>query len=299
MDSEENQSRAAKPLDTVKAAELPPVQNEAFHSFTLGQGADASSQRRLDTEQEVAKGNIPQFGIDFGPNASTTEQLNGDTNSATTGDNTLIVGLRADVFSPAPRDARDKNSDRPGKGDGGKAHDNHNQDHMVIDRKASSKFVAEARRATQNVRDGLPEGVRDVLKDVEVTPVKSLKDRKSGDTVNGAYGNDELMIAEKRIGKAKLESVIKHEFGHAFDEQKENGKELSEDPEFRKLVDAGTSKDRLLQRIKKDDPQSYYAEVFADLFASNLKAPSNDLAIPFLDKRLPGATDWVKRQMQK
>ncbi len=185
--------------------------------------------------------------------------------------------------------------ERPGRGDVGQAEESP----MKVDRKPSAKFVSEATQATESVRQQMPANIREALKDVEVTPVKSIKDKQSGDTVNGAFDENELLIAEKRAGNAKLESIIKHEFGHAFSASEKNGKLMSQDPEFRKLVDKATPRGSELEQIRKEDRDSYYEEVFADLFASNIKAPSRDLAIPNLDRRMPDATDWVKRRMQR
>jgi hypothetical protein len=74
---------------------------------------------------------------------------------------------------------------------------------------------------------------------------------------------------------------------------------MSQDPESRKLVDKATPKGSELEQIRKEDRDSYYEEVFADLFASNLKSPPRDLAIRNLDRRMPEATDWMKRRMQR
>lgn len=169
-----------------------------------------------------------------------------------------------------------------------------------IDRHASPQFKAEAASTAERIRAQLPDHVRDAVKNVRIEPVKSISHKREGFPINGAYNDNHMIIAEKRFGPAKLETVMKHEFGHAFDDNQPGGKPpLSTTPEFRRLVDKGAGRDPRLKEMRAGDRDTYYAEIFADLFARSINAPSRDLAVPHLDRQLPAAYDWVRRKVSR
>ncbi|MBX3073359.1 hypothetical protein KF913_05520 [Candidatus Obscuribacterales bacterium] len=280
--------------------DIPAARTEAYNSFQYSQNSDAT---RAATEKQVALGNLPSFSIDTGI-GGTADDARGGANGANrfqalsdTGFGKNEPGSDASFQLAAAGSRTETREARTSRGD------RHRHDHgepegrPPVDARASERFKSEHDRTVQSVRDQMPEGVRDTLKDIKTTPVRSILHGEAG----GVYDPDskELLLAEKRPGNVSLESVVKHEFGHAYDFNQKDGKPLSEDKEFRKMVDDYTKKHPELRMQKRAQGDSYYGEVFADLFAANLNAPGKDLAAPHVDRQMPAAKDWVRRKMMR
>lgn len=275
--------------------DIPAARTEAYNSFQYSQTSDTY---RAATDRQVALGNLPSFSLETGP-----QDLNGGANGANRFQSLSDTGFGAN--QPGGKDQPYQVAAAGSRIDGRETRtvggDRHNHDHgrdegrPPVDARASEKFKGEHDRTVQSVRDQLPEGVRETLKDIKTTPVRSIMHGEAG----GVYDPDskELLLAEKRPGNVSLESVVKHEFGHAYDFNQKDGKPLSEDKEFRKLVDDYTKKHPELRAQKRGQGDNYYGEIFADLFAANLKAPGRDLAAPNVDRQMPEAKEWVRRKM--
>lgn len=165
-----------------------------------------------------------------------------------------------------------------------------------FDTRASEQFKGDLRDTTQRVREQMPPAVRDVLANVQVRPVRSINnDPYLGGLYDPVKNSHEINISEKGT-KGGLESVLKHEFGHPFDFLSGGKKPLSDDPQFRRLVDQGIQPGSDLAKQRKGMPGSFYAEVFADLFAKNLNAPAADLSVRGADK-LTAAQEWIRAKM--
>ena len=166
-----------------------------------------------------------------------------------------------------------------------------------IDYRASIQFRNELPSAAQTVKEQMPNSVRAVLEKVQFQPVRSI----DNDPRNGAlydYTGNPYKIKVSEIGTRNgLESVLKHEYGHAFDFLSARPP-LSDNPQFRKLVDQGIQPGSRLAMEKRNNPRDFYAEVFGDLFARNLNAPARDLSIPEA-ARLTAAQDWVRAKMYR
>jgi len=202
----------------------------------------------------------------------------------------------------AGREGRTDRAERPGAGDVGQAEGAEDKP-PEVDRRASQRFISEHDRVVESVRQQMPPGVRETLKDIGSTPVRSIERGAAA----GVYdpNTKELLLAERRPMNAPLESVAKHEFGHAFDFNQPDGKPLSENPEFRKLVDDYVSRNPQLRMMRDGPPgrpqegmkDQFYGEIFADMFARNLNAPRRDLSTGPIDRQMPAVQDWVRRRM--
>ena len=164
-----------------------------------------------------------------------------------------------------------------------------------FDHRASPEFRGALQAAAQSVREQMPESIRELLAKVQLQPVRSINNNP---TLGGLYEptKDPHRIILAEIGtKGGLESVVKHEFGHAFDHLNSR-RPLSDDPQFRKLVDQGIAPGSELAREKRNNREFFYAEVFGDLFARNLNAPAHDLSVRGAEK-LTAAQEWVRSKM--
>lgn len=305
--------QAKTPIDSVEQKEAPLLSRQTSSLFTGTEGQDASKQRKEASEAEVSKGNIPRLDLDLG-----NEKPNSIIGRDTTDGATRIAGVGSlkDLFAEAKsgKSGEEQRGERsgtkhehahshagekpkPGKIDAHGDHGEGGPEPTIVDRNPSPRFVRELRGVTDRVMSQMPPKVAEAIRGLGVTPVRSITDRESGDRVNGSFDGNEVLVAERRLGNAALESIVKHEIGHAFDATGPDGKERSEDPEFRKLVDEVVRRDPQLQRIKREQGEGFYAEIFADLFASNLNAPSRDLSISHIDRVMSKAREWVRRQM--
>lgn len=168
-----------------------------------------------------------------------------------------------------------------------------------IDYNASDRFREQLRITTESLRQQMPPLVRDTLSSVQVQPVKSISDAQTGQQAGGMYDaerNPHRILMSERGSRGAVEAVLKHEFGHPFDYLSSKPM-LSENPQFRKLVNDAVSRDPGLRAERRRNPDGFYAEVFADMFASNLRASSRDLTMPNGDRRMPEVKEWVRTRM--
>lgn len=297
MSQLENQSKSNdRVAEGSQPNDIPAARTEAYNSFQYSQNSDAY---KAATDKQVSLGNLPSFSLDTGTQKDSSGGVNGAKPFQALSDTGLgqsQPGSKDQPIQLAAAGSRTETRETRSVG-----RDRHNHDHgrdegrPPVDARASEKFKGEHDRTVQSVRDQLPEGVRETLKDIKTTPVRSIMHGEAG----GVYDPDskELLLAEKRPGNVNLESVVKHEFGHAYDFNQKDGKPLSEDKEFRKMVDDYTKKHPDLRAQKRGQGDNYYGEVFADLFAANLRTPGRDLAAPHVDRQMPDAKEWVRRKM--
>ncbi|HNB22575.1 MAG TPA: hypothetical protein PKZ32_09165 [Candidatus Melainabacteria bacterium] len=164
-----------------------------------------------------------------------------------------------------------------------------------FDRRASEQFKEELNSASSTVREQLPESLRELLKPVKFQPVRSINnDASLGGLYEPSKNPHEIVISEKGT-RGGLESVLKHELGHAFD-YLSSKTPLSDNPQFRKLVDQAIQPGSPLARERRNNRDAFYAEVFGDLFAKNLNAPAQDLSVRGAEK-LTAAQEWVRARM--
>ncbi len=275
--------------DTSQEQAQESTSREAQSSFSAGQGKAASDARERDSQNEVTKGALPQLKL-FGDSQSFSAQMH--------------ARKKADDIEP-PGHAEQQNNVEP------RDHGKHGHDHgkprqageqgepqeprETIDPNASHKFRHEVRQAKGQVLQAMPEHLRQLLKDVPVNPVRSITHNESGDKINGTHGPDGINLSEVREGNAPLDTILKHEYGHAFDETADPP--YSQDPEYRKKIDDAIKNDPELKRMRDEDPDGFYAEMFADLFGSNLGARGRDLTLPYADRLFASAREWVKGKM--
>lgn len=168
-----------------------------------------------------------------------------------------------------------------------------------IDYNASDRFKEQLRSTTESVRQQMPPLVRDILSNVQVQPVKSITDVQTGQQAGGMYAverDPNRILMSERGSRGAVEAVLKHEFGHPFDYLSSKPM-LSENPQFRKLVNDAVRRDPGLRAERHRNPDGFYAEVFADMFARNLGAPSRDLTMQNGDRRMPEVRNWVRARM--
>lgn len=273
QETEENTSNIEKnpPSDSSKDKAEESSSKEALESFAPGQGKTASSTRENESRSEVAKGSLP--GIDL-----IDEKQTGPGKDNPQGKD-----------HPQGKEHEHEHSGHP-EGPG------HEHEHReTIDHNASDKFKQQVEQTSQKVLQGMPEHLRTLLKDVPVGAAKSITHNESGDKINGTFGPEGIVLAEERDGNAPLDTILKHEYGHAFDETKDPP--YSHDPEFRRRIDEALKNDPELRKHRDEDPEGFYAEIFADLFASNLGSRGRDLAIPHVDRQMASAREWVRQKM--
>lgn len=164
-----------------------------------------------------------------------------------------------------------------------------------FDRRASEQFKEELNSTSGAVREQLPESLRELLKPVKFQPVRSINnDAGLGGLYEPSKNPHEIFISEKGT-RGGLESVLKHELGHALD-YLGSKTPLSDNPQFRRLVDQAIQPGSVLAGEKRNNRATFYAEVFADLFAKNLNAPARDMSVRGAEK-LTAAQEWVRERM--
>ncbi|MBX9953210.1 MAG: hypothetical protein K2Y39_28810 [Candidatus Obscuribacterales bacterium] len=164
-----------------------------------------------------------------------------------------------------------------------------------FDHRASAEFRDQLQATSQSVREQMPEGVRELLAKVQLQPVRSINNDPSLGGLYEPSRDPHKIIVTERGTQGGLESVVKHEFGHAFDHLSSK-RPLSDDPQFRRLVDQGITPGSALARERRNNREAFYAEVFGDLFARNLNAPAKDLSVRGAEK-LTAAQEWVRAKM--
>lgn len=257
--------------------------SEALDAFSEGQGKAASAERESSTRNEVQKGSLPELNLfdSYRAHMSQSKPEQGDPSNhdhSKHGHKHQRAGDR-----PGPvLDAKEQGEDAS----------------EIVDPNASDRFKQQVDRTNQQVLRQMPEHLRDTMKDVPVGGVKSIT-HKDGDPINAMHGVDGIKLAEKREGGAPLDTVLKHEYGHEFDMQKGGEQPLSASPEFTKLIDKAIGRNPEMKKHREQDPETFHAEVFADLFASNLGARSQHLNVPYSDKQFSQARDWVKQKMME
>jgi hypothetical protein len=267
------------------------TRSEALNSFSEGQGRASSSDRANNSRDEVAKGTLPELNIFESYKNHMTQKAGGEEQSNHDHSKQEHKHRHGNAGADKPG-----SPEKPGeKPDNGK--DAPPEPEEIVDPNASPKFKEQVDRTNQNVLRGMPEHLRDMMKDVPVNGVKSIT-HKEGDPINAMHdGKEGIKLAEKREGPAPLETVLKHEYGHEFDMSKGETPH-SADPEFRNLIDKAM-KDPHMKKHRDQDPDLFHSEVFADLFASNLGARSQHLNLPYADKQFAAARAWVGRKMME
>lgn len=307
QETEENTSNIEKKSagDASQEQAQESTSREAQSSFSAGQGKAASETREVNSQKEVSRGALPELKL-IGDSQSFAAHMHGKgTASDIEAPGHTENQRNADHAKHGPLDKSDHGHDHLGKhghdhGKHGRAGDHGEprepqESRETIDRNASHKFRHEVRQAKGQVLQGMPEHLRELLKDVPVNPVRSITDNESGDKINGTHGPDGINLSEVREGNAPLDTILKHEYGHAFDETSDPP--YSQDPEYRKMIDDAIENDPELKKMRDEDPDGFYAEMFADLFASNLGARGRDLTLPYADRLFAGAREWVKSKM--
>lgn len=265
---------------------------EAVNSFSEGQGRAAADERANNTRAEVANGALPNLNI-FD---SYREHMNQKNGAGSESQNQPNSENQKHGHEGHKHGRNERPGEKPSSGEKPAENaDAQKEPDEIVDPNASDRFRQQSDRTNQSVLRQMPEHLREQMSKVPVEGVKSIT-HKDGDPINAMHGPDGIKLAEKREGGAPLETVLKHEYGHEFDMS--NGETPhSANPEFRNLIDKGIGKDPILKKMRDEDPDQFHAEVFADLFASNLNSRSQHLNIPFSDKMFPGAKDWVKQKM--
>ncbi|MBX9571995.1 MAG: hypothetical protein K2X77_24090 [Candidatus Obscuribacterales bacterium] len=264
------------------------TRSEAVNSFAEGQGKAASAERESNTQREVQNGALPNLNL-FDSYREHMQKKEAESGQAGADHSKHEHKHRHGApGKDSPADEQ-KQGDKPGT-------EEKPQEDEIVDPNASDRFKQQSDRTNQSVLRQMPEHLRDMMKTVPVDAVKSIT-HKDGDPINAMHGADGIKLAEKREGGAPLETVLKHEYGHEFDMR--NGETPhSANPEFRNLIDKAM-KDPHMRKFRDQDPDQFHAEVFADLFASNLGSRSQHLNIPYSDKMFGQAREWVKQKMME
>lgn len=335
QETEENTSNVEKKStgDATREQAQESTSHEALNTFAAGQGKADAEQREKHSRNEVDKGVLPALDLIDGQKSaahdhtktptvehSKTEtaakpELTEHSKSETAVKAESADAVKSEKSNPAETaeygkkegservDHQHENEgDRSDKKEGdGQKHEpagDHGHPHgerETIDHNASEEFKKEVEKTAQQVLDQMPEHLRDLLKDIPVNGVKSIT-TNSGDIVNGTFfGPEGILLAEERDGDAPLETIAQHEYGHAFDETRDPP--YSHDPEYRKMIDDAIENDPDLKEARDENPEEFYAEIFADLFASNLGARSEHLSAPNIDQQMAAAKEWIKQKM--
>lgn len=269
---------------------------EAQDNFASGQGQQFADKRQEETKAEVNSGLLPSLDI-----ANTADRSSAVAKDA---DGRRPDQSRQQEKSEAPpkpgpaKDAQDPYVDKPDLLEAPKAPGSQpDEKHSIIDWNASEGFKKEVEDTRTKVLSEMPEHLREYLTEVPTVAVGSIADAESGEPANGELGPDGLLLAEKRYGEGSLETILKHEYGHAFDQAADPP--FSEDPNFRKLVDEAVQRNPFLNQLKRMLGEEFYAEIFADLFANNLSAPGRELSMPHMNRIMPKARDWIRQRMME
>lgn len=254
---------------------------EAQKEFAPGQGKAHAEDRKSDSAKEVQTGSLPKLDL---------------------------FDAKKEGNDRSKHPEKENSGEKPQRGrhehehkhEHGRAHDHAGhgpaeEPQEIVDPDASPVFRKEVEDTKQRVLQGMPEHLQKLLKDTPLTAVKSMSIKETGDLINGRHGPEGIFLSEERDGNAPLDTILKHEYGHEFDMTRNPS--YSEDPEFRKRIDEAIENDPQLKAGRDENPDDFYAEMFADLFASNLGADGKDLTLPHADRKMAAAKEWVKQQM--